>query len=107
MNSYCWLHGTFTIPSKLAGRIGTDIPHPGVGPLQNPHSSIDPKDPYLHSLNDPNDPYLEGITEEGDEVRHAWYQWVSFMLILQATLCYVPHFLWKWMEGKSLYFSIK
>ena len=36
--TYCWMHGTFTLPSKLTGRHGQDFPHPGVGP----YHSMDP-----------------------------------------------------------------
>merc|ERR1719322_1479185 len=42
---------------------------------------------------------LVKMTEEGDEIRHAWYQWVVFVLFFQAICCYVPHFLWKIWEG--------
>ena len=27
---------------------------------------------------------LVSVTEEGDEVRHAWYQWVVFVLFFQV-----------------------
>ena len=90
MNTYCWIHGTFTIPSQIAGKVGIDVAHPGVAPLNNRNSNLDP-----------NDPYLIKVTEEGDEVRHAWYQWVCFVLFLQALFCYVPHYLWKSWEGKT------
>ena len=68
------------------------------------------------------------MTEEGDEIRHAWYQWVVFVLFfqvlylsllfafsrlfpilftsfyfpIQAILCYLPHALWKNWEGGKL-----
>jgi len=84
--NFCWIHGTFTLPSQLTGRIGRDHAHPGVGP----HSSS------------PTDPNLVSVTEEGDEIRHAWYQWVFFVLLFQAVLCYFPHFLWKTWEGGKL-----
>ena len=70
MNTYCWIHGTFTIPSQLTGRVGTEVPHPGVAPLG---SKVDLTDPDL-------DPNLIEVTEDGDEIRHAWYQWVCFVL---------------------------
>ena len=36
MNTYCWIHGTFTIPSQLTGvTLGEDVPHPGVAPKSN------------------------------------------------------------------------
>ena len=58
-------------------------------------------------------------TEEGDEIHHAWYQWVVFVLffqvlisflswyfdhtiLIQAILCYLPHSLWKNWEGGKL-----
>jgi len=83
--TYCWIHGTFTLPSQLTGRQGRDHAHPGVGP----HPSTFDRD-------------LVSVTEEGDEVRHAWYQWVVFVLFFQALLCYLPHFLWKAWEGGKL-----
>lgn len=82
MNTYCWIRGTFTIPAKLTGRIGRDMPHPGVGPS--------------------TDPNLIRVTPEGDEVRHQWYQWVVFVLFGQALLCYFPHWLWKAWEGGKI-----
>lgn len=79
--TYCWIHGTFTLPSQLTGKKGIDHPHPGVGP----YPSVDRT--------------LISTNEDGDELRHAWYQWVCFVLVLQAVMCYVPHFLWKSWEG--------
>jgi len=82
MNTYCWIHGTFTVPAKLAGVIGQNMPHPGVGPT--------------------TDPNLIRVDPNGDEIRHAWYQWVCFVLFLQALMCYVPHYLWKTWEGGKI-----
>jgi len=86
--TYCWIHGTFTLPSQLTGRKGQDFPHPGIGPY-----------PSTTTREDPN---LIEVTDEGDEIRHAWYQWVVFVLFFQALLCYFPHFLWKSWEGGKL-----
>lgn len=72
--------------SLLSGRKGHDFPHPGVGPYPSSYP----------------DPYLVEITEDGDEIRHAWYQWVFFVLGFQAILCYIPHFLWKSWEGGKI-----
>jgi len=88
MNTFCWIHGTFTIPSQLAGKVGNEVAHPGVAPLRN-------------QIYDKEKGHVKW-TEEGDEVRHAWYQWVCFVLCLQALLCYVPHYLWKSWEGGKL-----
>jgi len=93
MNTYCWIHGTFTVPRQLTGRVGIDIPHIGVGPPVPPPPSV------AAAAADIN---LVKVTEEGEEIRHAWYQWVCFVLFLQAVMCYVPHYLWKSWEGGKL-----
>jgi len=82
MNTYCWIHGTFTIPSRLTGELGVNMPHPGVGPT--------------------TDPNLIKVLPNGDEVRHGWYQWVCFVLVGQAFLFYLPHYLWKSWEGNKI-----
>ncbi len=88
MGTYCWIHGTFTIPSQLLGKVGDEVPHPGVAPLRN----------VIHEEERDHVRW----TEDGDEVRHAWYQWVCFVLFLQAMMCYFPHYLWKYSEGGKL-----
>ena len=51
MDTYCWIHSTFSIPSRVAGVDGYDRAHAGVAP----HSDL----------------------EEGQDVRyHKYYQWV-------------------------------
>jgi len=73
LNTFCWIHSTYTIPSAFWKRIGFDVAHPGVD------KTLDP-----------------------DERRyHKYYQWVCFCLFLQAILFYVPRWLWKnWEAGK-------
>jgi len=74
MDTYCWIHSTFSIPSRVAGLDGVDRAHAGVAP----HSDL----------------------EEGQEVRyHKYYQWVCFTLFFQAILFYIPRYLWKTWEG--------
>ena len=64
MDTYCWIHSTFSVPSKVAGIEGNDIAHAGVAP------------PTL---------------EDGEELRyHKYYQWVCFTLFFQALLFYIP-----------------
>ena len=74
MDTYCWIHSTFSIPSRWVGEEGKDVPHPGTAPLTD--------------------------LEEGEEVKyHKYYQWVAFFLFLEAGLFYIPRYLWKTAEG--------
>ncbi|XP_068235272.1 innexin inx2-like isoform X3 [Palaemon carinicauda] len=76
VNTYCWIHTTFTLPrhiDKGYGK-GTGIVYPGVGP----HTSSDSR------------------------IYHAYYQWVPFVLFLQGLMFYAPHWLWKTWEGGKL-----
>ena len=57
LNTYCWIHSTYTIPSAFWKRIGIDVAHPGID------KTIDP--------------------EERRYVRY--YQWVCFCLFFQVT----------------------
>lgn len=70
MDTYCWIHATFTLPEWSGGKIGTEVAHPGVGP----QTSEQPR-------------------------YHKFYQWVCFVLVLQAGLFYTPRYLWKIWEG--------
>jgi len=77
MDTYCWLHSTFTLPHLGVVEIdnvnGVDQePHPGVGPVYDD---------------------LSRITE------HKYYQWVGFVLLLQGILFLGPYMLWKFLEG--------
>ena len=97
INNYCYIQGTFTIPvhynewhtiqeGKNKGykypSIGNVISSAGVGP-------------YNAGRNADGSP----ITEV--EVK-AYYQWVPFMLFLQAIMFYVPHIIYKAVEGQKL-----
>jgi len=72
MDTYCWIHSTFSIKNKVVGIEGEDMAHAGVAP------------------------------DDGDGLRyHKYYQWVCFTLFFQAILFYIPRFLWKnWEAGK-------
>lgn len=50
------------------------LPHPGIGPVY-------PSDNIKH---------------------HAYYQWVPFVLFAQAICFYLPHLLWRSMEGGKI-----
>ncbi|GIX93504.1 innexin inx2 [Caerostris darwini] len=71
LNTYCWIEGTFTLPKALFKEVGTEVVHPGV-------------DNY----------------NQGDEVvEHSYYQWVCFVLFLQAIIFCLPHYLWRTLES--------
>ena len=56
LNTYCWIHSTYTIPSAFWKRIGIDVAHPGIDKTLNP-----------------------------DERRYVtYYQWVCFCLFFQV-----------------------
>ena len=57
LNTYCWIHSTYTIPSAFWKRIGIDVAHPGID------KTIDP--------------------EERRYVKY--YQWVCFCLFFQVS----------------------
>lgn len=70
IETYCFISSTFTLVD-LSG----ETPHPGVGPDA-------PK------INE------DGEKEEVDNRRHAYYQWVPMVLMLQAVIFYFPIWLW-------------
>lgn len=72
LDTFCWIHHTFSIVDAWEKEVGKDVPYPGV------------------------DKYVPG---ENKRVFHAYYQWVCFVLFLQALLFYVPRYFWKAMEG--------
>merc|ERR1712055_610621 len=70
MDSYCWLHSTYSVSSRYKGVQGEDYAHKGTGP--------DDKEGHVY---------------------HRFYQWVGFVLIMQAGMFYTPRLLWKTAEG--------
>uniref|UniRef100_A0A0K8RDF6 Innexin n=1 Tax=Ixodes ricinus TaxID=34613 RepID=A0A0K8RDF6_IXORI len=75
LNTYCWIHSTFTIPAAFSKKVGYDVPHPGIDNAED------------HITN---------------RRYNAYYQWVYFMLFFQAILFYVPYYIWKNWEGGLL-----
>ncbi|CAG2109864.1 unnamed protein product, partial [Medioppia subpectinata] len=76
LDSYCWIHTTFSIESAWKLKVGTEVVYPGVD----------------NSARHPN----------SKRVYHAYYQWVCFMLAFQAMLFYIPRYLWKSYEGHRI-----
>ncbi|XP_072398199.1 innexin inx7 isoform X1 [Diabrotica undecimpunctata] len=97
MNTFCFFTTTFTVPYVNATKENLEklleakelnaqlldtgnLAHPGVGPY-----GIDSKEPI---------------------VRHAYYQWVPFVLFFQGLMFLIPHLLWKKLEGKRLRYLV-
>nr|BDT61663.1 MAG: innexin [Marsupenaeus japonicus endogenous nimavirus]BDT62322.1 MAG: innexin [Melicertus latisulcatus majanivirus] len=72
INTYCWIHTTFTIPNRIYKERDTHFP--GISNYNR----------------------VDTITY------HAYYQWVPFMLFLQGLMFYAPHYFWKTLEGGRL-----
>ena len=56
LNTYCWIHPTYTLSSAHWKRVGVDVPHPGV----------------------------DKTRDEKDKKHVKYYQWVGFLLFLQV-----------------------
>ncbi|CAO1416601.1 unnamed protein product [Diamesa serratosioi] len=73
INTFCFFTTTFTVIRHLNETLlrQDSLPHPGIGPMY------------------PDEPIK----------RHAYYQWVPFVLFLQAIAFYLPHLFWRSWEG--------
>ncbi|PSN34617.1 Innexin shaking-B [Blattella germanica] len=60
LNTFCWIHSTFSIPNAFMKVTGVDVPYPGV---DNSRSSPE------------------------NRREHRYYQWVVFCLLLQVSCC--------------------
>jgi len=82
LDLYCWIHSTFSVPSRwglISDEYSEGAPH--LAGRVNPHPGVAP-------------------LEEGEEVvYHKYYQWVVFVLFLQAAMFHIPRIVWKHSEG--------
>jgi hypothetical protein len=73
VDTFCWIHSTFTLPQTVGKAGPNDVAYPGVE--------------KYHGYN--------GQTR----VYQKYYQWVCFALFFQGILFYIPRYLWKAFEG--------
>lgn len=71
LDTFCWIHTTFSIDEAWFKKVGSEVPYPGV----------------------------DKTTEGKKKVYHAYYQWVCFVLFFQALFFYLPRYFWKTFEG--------
>ncbi|XP_049782705.1 innexin shaking-B [Schistocerca cancellata] len=76
LNTFCWIHSTYTIKSAFHKKVGVDVPHKGI---DNSRGSQEDRKSYMY------------------------YQWVCFCLFFQAILFYTPRWLWKNWEGGKIH----
>ena len=65
LNTYCWIHPTYTLSSAHWKRVGIDVPHPGV----------------------------DKTRDDRDKKHVKYYQWVGFCLFFQVSPCSIRKFL--------------
>lgn len=78
INTYCWIHSTFTIQDYYLRERASQVAQPGVGTPENYDNEEDMENKWRF---------------------HNYYQWVVFFLFFQAALCYIPKFIWNASEG--------
>merc|ERR1712142_356015 len=79
LNDYCWTHSTYTVDTGTR-RVGIDVAHPGI-------------DDRYH--------------EDDDRKYVSYYQWVGYILLIQAFLFYLPRIFWKKLEGGKIRSLVK
>lgn len=75
LETYCWIHATFTIPNKSSSVAEEVVFLPGAG---------------------------SNVEGEEEIKYHNYYQWVCLVLYFQAMLIYIPRYLWKNWEGGKI-----
>ncbi|CAO1416544.1 unnamed protein product [Diamesa serratosioi] len=78
LNTYCWIHSTYTVVDAFMKKQGQEVPFPGVDNSQSSRGQL--------------------------TIKHTkYYQWVAFTLFFQAILFYTPRWLWKSWEGGKIH----
>merc|ERR1711942_112022 len=92
MDTYCWIQGTFSIPSRWDEDEYTfpdEFVFPGVRPTHNEYGYSRYSDMYNNG-------------DKTEKKVHKYYQWICFVLFIQAAVTYIPRYLWKMWEGKRI-----
>ena len=77
LNTYCYIHSSFIVPTTNIEDDNMIYKFPGVGPY-HPEKQKD------------------------DLVFQTYYQWVSLLLLLQGFAFFVPHFFWRHLENGTM-----
>jgi len=92
VDTYCWVHGTYTMRrfDPVNDRSPTDAEshyYQKMGHSGYSHKGIETPNPNVN-----------------ERVYHVFYQWVGFLIFIQAILFYAPRHLWKIIEDGRMKF---
>lgn len=62
LNTYCWIHSTYTLKSFFNKKVGVEVPYPGIGNSRE-----------------------KGKEDMSDRKIYKYYQWVCFCLFFQVS----------------------
>lgn len=74
LETFCWVHTTFTLPDAWNKKVGDEVAQPGI------------------------DKHHSGKSRK----YHTYYQWVSLVLFLQGCIFYAPRYVWKIYENRLI-----
>ncbi|CAG0903738.1 unnamed protein product, partial [Cyprideis torosa] len=82
VNTYCWIHSTYTVKSQHNDPVPSKSLYPGIGPLKNFQT---PGTHYYKPMPEKvYDPPWDTQDESQDEYKFVmYYQWVCFVLFFQ------------------------
>lgn len=66
LNTYCWIHSTYTLKSFFNKKVGVEVPYPGIGNSRE-----------------------KGKEDMSDRKIYKYYQWVCFCLFFQVSLRFI------------------